>query len=289
MRNKYRFIGWIFISLFSVTAFAQTRSPQSVEELCQSARDPENFQRLGEQVSARMAFKNNGGLAKGGVCWWHSRLQRAAIYLTVFRPEAPKPSLAQARQIIRTIKRKSGIAVIPGYTNFQEFSAAYARQIQDILEEWQRVDGILKFHWIRGLSGSSRIHPDKLRLRMDKLYELVTVQKKIVFQMLQLKGIVAHAWNVIGMVAVPNGYQLYVIDSNHPLSTEQYVYQYGDSSLTMGGRDFVPYTEESDELREINRRIGRLCGFDIYPKNNIYELDDSMELYQERVCASMGI
>ena len=287
--NKLYILPELFLTLFIVffadsASWAQeVQSPRSEKEFCGFAKNPEKFQQLAYASTARMDFSNHGGLINGGVCWWHSRFQRAAIYLTIFRPDLQKPTVSEAKNIINTLRKKNGVVTIPGYQDFNEFSHDFSEEIQTTLEKWQKIDGFLKFKWLQGLSGSSEIPPEKMKTRMDKLYELVGIQKKIAFQMLQLKGVVSHAWNVIGVVKTTDGYDLFVIDSNQPISTEKYSYHFGDSSFHSSYGNFVPYTEESSEVGEINARIKNVCGFEIFPKTSADQDDSTSQIYSSNL------
>jgi hypothetical protein len=89
---------------------------------------------------------------------------------------------------------------------------------------------------------------------MDELYD--QVQKgEVVYQKLQLQGIDAHAWLVIGMVKTRDGYTLKIIDSNFPLETIDYVYQKG---MTNFMREYIPrYSLFAKPLsREVNTSHG---------------------------------
>ena len=247
-----------FLLLLTLPAFAYVPS-QSKEQFCSDREDKSFVKAMARQRENLMAMKNQGGLAKGGVCWWHSRFQRNALYLTYYNPSAPVPDTYQAIKIIRDIRNQNGLIEIPGFNNFGEFSRTFAKEIQNELERWQRFEG-LRFTWIRGLRGSSSVHPEWMKTLMDNLYEEVHTNNHIAYQKLQMKGVTAHAWLVIDMVQTSEGYDLEILDSNFPDRTSFYQYKVGDTHLkypTAGS--FVPYLENVNEMRWINETIQEEC------------------------------
>lgn len=59
-----------------------------------------------------LAFGNSGGLLRNGVCWWHSRFTRAALYLVYFEPSKPKPDARTARKAIRSLMNADRVVEI---------------------------------------------------------------------------------------------------------------------------------------------------------------------------------
>lgn len=172
------------------------------------------------QFSSRLAFGNHGGLKNGGVCWWHSRLQRAAFYLTSFNPNLPKPDKKELKNILRKLRYMTAMVEIPGFKNFHEFSKFYINEIQTVLEKWQISDGFLYFQWIRGISGTSNVNSRSYLNRMNKMYHEIKNSDYINWTMLQLPGIEAHAYLILSMDKISeNKYRFKVVDSNEPLDT----------------------------------------------------------------------
>jgi len=244
------------LSLLTISSFG---APKSKSEFCKSQGSSDFVQSSLLERTSRMAFQNYGGLINGGVCWWHSRFQRNAIYLTVYRPDLPKPTTIEAEEIIKDIRFAKGVVTIPGYENFNEFSRDYHDEIQSRLEGWQRTDGMIFQQWVVGLAGSSETTEEKLKKEMDELYKQVKAGD-IVYQKLQIKGITAHAWLVIGMTKNEYGYDLFVIDSNSPSSTQTYRYKEGNQSFYHSYYgNFVPYTGKNRELKKLKRRVKSFC------------------------------
>ena len=192
------------LPVFSVSE--SSRSKLCEKNVNQSLRFSEN----------RLSFKNGGGLANAGVCWWHSRFLRNASYLAFFFPNkglpenryivtikkrlgrklptrVRTPAPGSIMEILLKIKRGREIVEIPGFLNLYEFSTHFEREIQGVLEGWQREDGLIWQKWIVGLSGRTSIEPKKLQKIMDQAYAQVK-QGRLVYQRLQLPGINSHAW-----------------------------------------------------------------------------------------------
>lgn len=249
---------------FSTMASTPTAS-QSVSQFC-ADRSSGNFAKeLTESSENLMGFSNRGGLGNGGVCWWHSRFQRNALYLTIYKPGEETPSTKEAKEIIEKIRSGKEIVTIPGYRNFNEFSLDWRGAIQKELDKWQKSDGILKFNWVIGLSGDSTVKAYEMKEMMDELYDYVEGEGNIAYEKLQIKGIVAHAWLVVNMKKVDDGYDLQILDSNFPNQTLLYKYRDGMTHFNhYAYGNFVPYLERKGELDNIKLTILKKCDPDKY-------------------------
>jgi len=228
-------------------------------DFCRDRTEDKYIQELLGESESRMAFANHGGLANGGVCWWHSRFQRNAAYLTMYRPDLPKPTQAEAEDLIKDIRKGKRVVTIPGFQNFNQFSRQFSQEIQSRLETWQRTDGFINQSWIRGLRGKTEVAPEKLREMMDELYTQVS-KGEVVYQMVQLKGIIAHAWLVIDMAQTRDDYELSVVDSNFPTSTNKYTYRNGMTHFNYPYfGQFVPYTSKDSEQEKLEKVVSKLC------------------------------
>ncbi|MCF8058293.1 MAG: hypothetical protein K9K67_03295 [Bacteriovoracaceae bacterium] len=188
---KWSVAALIFGTLLAVEA---NEAPQSKGDFCgQFKSNKTRTQSILQNDEMRMAFQNRGGLINGGVCWWHSRFQRNAAYLTIYKPDQPMPDVEEAKSIIKKIRFASEVVTIPGFSNFYEFSSYFRDEIQDRLDGWQRTDGFIMQQWVVGLAGSSETTPENMKDIMDDLYKQVSLGD-VVYQKLQIKGIVAHAW-----------------------------------------------------------------------------------------------
>lgn len=215
-------------------------APKTRGEFCAIAGSPGRVQNLLKDPENRLAFTNGPyGLARGGVCWWHSMFERNAAYMAIFQPKAAKPDRATGQTIINAIRAGNQIVVVPGYKNLKAFSADYVDEIIKTLESWQVADAV-GFAWIRGLSGAEQVPPAQLRKIMDDTYQVVEEQKQVAFHMLQMPGVAAHAWLVVGMKKVTNGYDLLVDDSNY---LGNRVIQYRNGMTKLREYNAVPYLQ----------------------------------------------
>ncbi len=244
---------------FGFQVFAQAPS-DSEESFCSDRKDENFVKDLTMNSSNLMAFRNHGGIGNGGVCWWHSRFQRNALYLTLYKPSLPKPTVEEAKVIVKQIREAKDIVIIPGFHNFTEFSDIHEAQIQRELEKWQKGDGVIRFAWVKGLSGTSKLAADQMKATMDEMYDDVEVNKNISYNKLQIPGIDAHAWLVVHMEKVEGGYNLEVLDSNFPRSTQIYRYREGDTEFDYHGNfKFSPYLEKTNEMEKIKKVIEKRC------------------------------
>ena len=247
------------VIITSLPVFAQTAS-QMEEQFCSDRQDPNFVKELTKDSSNLFAFRNQGGLLNGGVCWWHSRFQRNALYLTIYKPELAKPDSLTAQKLISEIRLAKKVVIIPGFNNFLEFSSTFATEIQRELEYWQKLDGFVKFAWVDGLEGDSEVSPAKLKDLMDQIYVDVEINKNISYNKLQIPGIDAHAWLVLHMQKVNDGYDLEILDSNVANQTEIYHYHEGDIKFNYHNYfTFVPYLEKVNELEKIKKVIAKQC------------------------------
>lgn len=246
--------------LISITSFAGTL-PTTKGEFCARYTDTTVLSTYTSESSNLMAFKNDGGIFNGGVCWWHSRFQRNIFYLSIFRPDLNPPTTTEVRSLIKEIRAGQSIVTIPGFSNFSDFSESYKNEIQSELNAWQRFDGIVWGVWIDGLKGSTKVAPTVLNTMMDTLFQYVEVDKKIAYQKLQIKGITSHAWLIVGIKKEVNGYEIGLIDSNMPKMSRNYSYKIGDSSFNEKSYgDFVPYLGFTREESRISSVAKKFCG-----------------------------
>jgi hypothetical protein len=241
------------LRVIAVLLLVQTAAAQA-DTIFERARNPAN----------RLAFANDGGLADDGVCWWHSRLQRAFLYLARYNPRAPKPTYEKAKSLINDLIWEKAYIEIPGFADTKSFTAAYQNLIQSELNEWQLSDGLINQAWIRGLSGSSSLSSSSMKAHMDDLYtQYLSAHAKndLLWVMLQESGIASHASLLESMT--PNGiggYIIQMVDSNFPSGMVNYDYRNGDRSLVPNGIDgyttpWVPYVGYARDLTRIHNAI----------------------------------
>lgn len=235
--------------------------PYDKAEFCGRFSDLNTLASFSSEESNLMSFKNDGGLFNGGVCWWHSRFQRNIFYLSIFKPDLPRPKNSEIKALIKEIRSGEKMITIPGFSNFAEFTTVYQKEIQSELNAWQLYDGVVLGSWIDGLRGDTKIDPARLKSMMEKVYSYVQVDKKIAYQKLQIKGITSHAWLIVGMKKGPNGYEVGFLDSNSPRMSLNYSYKFGDESFFIKSYgDFVPYLEFTREEERIASIAKKYCG-----------------------------
>lgn len=235
----------------------------SKESYCKSMAQPSTVRQLASDWRNRISFANRGGLFNGGVCWWHSRLQRSALHLINFQPTLAKPSTPMAKKIINWLAASKKVVEIPGYSNLHSFSQDWSKEIQDKLDDWQRYDGFVLQQWIRGISGSHEVSSGELKSKMDELYNEVEIKNNIVWVMLQLKGISAHAWLITAIIPTTDGYSIFAIDSNYPLTTRKVTFRQGDRSLNDYYGEMVPYLGRQNDFRRFKQATDEYCNSSI--------------------------
>lgn len=226
----------------------------------QVAKDPELMIKKLGYYKNRLSFLNDGGIGNAGVCWWHSRLTRIAQYMAVFNPDLPQLSEDEAYFQVHRL-RQGKPTTFNGFANFYEFSLVHKKAIQDVLEEWQVINGGFQFGFLDGLRGSTSLPPDEYKAMMDETYELFQRTRKPIYQMLQVPGITAHAWILIDIVRTTTGYKYEVIDSNYSfVMIRNYIIgerHYSDFKWPMA----IPYTTRSGLAEEklLSDRLSDIC------------------------------
>ncbi len=234
-------------------------TPTNREEYCSNVKQAGFAQELLLNSDNRLSFINQGGIGNEGVCWWHSRFTMSAAYSVVFKPKEPKPTVTMGRRLIRRIRKMEANVVIPGFKNLREFSSAFASELQSELDRWQLADGTW-FGWLRGITGDCVVSAAELSNIMDDTFNKVEYQKRVVYQMLQLRGVKAHAWLVVKMKTLKEGYELTVVDSNFS-AIQRWIYYRGITNFTYDNLGpFVPYSqnvtlEEEEKLRQVAKKF----------------------------------
>ena len=253
MRNTF-----VILSLLFFTALADSASAAPNPAFCSRTRD--DVFKILLDPTMRLSFENDGGLADGGVCWWHARFQRLATYLVIYRPDLPKPTEKEAAHLVYQIRWMSHVVEIPGYSNLADFSRDFKDVIQHRLNDWQIFDAFVNQAWIIGLKGHYTVSAAKFQSIMDDLYQQVKSSDLVLFDMLQFQGIDAHAWLVAGMEKTSDGYAISIVDSNFPTQNITYNYHHGDQDFIYPDQtQFVPYISFNADLRRIERTISDYC------------------------------
>lgn len=227
-------------------------------------RDSTEMNRITRDSTMRLSFENDGGLGNGGVCWWHSRFQRAAWYLADFHPEKPKPSDREATRIIHRFAHLEGVIEVPGYSDFSSFSKDFEPLIQRELNQWQIRDGFINQAWIRGLSRKSEYNPRRAAQVMAKLYEDYLGDRSknhVPWVKLQMPGLVAHAALILSIVRdAEANYTIEAVDSNFPDEIKTWNFEQGDTHIeTIDYEKMMPFDGYERDLNKIDRSLRDFC------------------------------
>jgi hypothetical protein len=258
-------------------------------KFCEDRADKNSIAALMRKKENLLTYENQSGLfgLETGVCWWHSRLQRRLSYLGNFRPDLPKPSDREVKRILAKIKRGKKVVTIPGFKNLQEFSNAHELQIKRTLNAWMFGDSFLRQKWVSGLKGKTNLTPEKMKPYLEKVYSQFQESEGPLVQVLQMPGVMAHAWIINDMKKLNDTeYSLEIIDSNNPNKVTKYIVSsdqtnfaplrkfngYADTGYLDYYGDFVGYTYFNRELKNIKKAVTKFC------KN---EAEDSEEETEE--------
>ncbi len=266
MKIQKLFLFICFIATFSDLGIAQAfaKQAQSKKQFCSLRLQPGYFNQLAYDSENHMAFPNHGGLKNKGVCWWHALYQRAAWYLVVFRPELPKPTTQQAAELIHQIAAGTKIVEIPGYSNFYYFSRDFKSEIQAKLEEWQQVDGFLKFAWIEGLKGNNVVPPAEIEQQIELIYKSTNVDQNIQWVMLQMPGISSHGILSVDVIRHPGGAQIEIVDNNFVGQIKALLYSKGAETIASHHYGQVsPYLGRRKDLTNFSKAADRYCHVEI--------------------------
>ncbi len=243
-----RFIPFLFLLL--ATKLFAIEAPKNQQSYCKVVRETNFFRNLIQEKENRLSFRNHGGLLNSGVCWWHSRFTRNALYLGIWRPDLKKPDFEGRKKLIKKIRRATSVITIPGYKNLEELSVDNSDLIQKELESWQKVDGVFKNRWFDGVLGPTRLPKQMFKWHMDRIYKHFKGNDDVVFLRAQIKGISAHSLLLVDMKKEGPGYIMTVIDSNYryPYKIE---YKYGMRYLTYFNKRYIPYLQFRPELEKL--------------------------------------
>lgn len=167
------------------------------------------------------------------------------------------------------------VVTIPGYSDFYTFTRDHKKEVQGLLNLWQKEDGFLNMEWMRGISGQSNLGPAEMQARMNNVYTHYKSSPTPLWIMAQIKGITSHSLLIVDMLQTANGFDLSVIDSNHPDTTMSVSYNLGDRALRIVGEDysFVPYVGFQKDFHKISAALKTECKGFIEPLD-VNELRD---------------
>ena len=245
----------------------------SREEYLELCRDPSLVRSLaanppgGGPNPNLLCFGSRGGLLGKGVCWWHSRFTRNALYLAWFRPEQRPPGTEAARSIVKTIMKAEGVVDVPGYSNLCDFSSDHQDAIQKTLERRQLFEGLVKFAWVDGLWGPSATTWDGLRREMVRIAD-VTSSLGLAYAKFQVPGLDAHAVLINGVEELDGGgFRACYLDSVSRRE-ESFVLGPGDRQVELSsGMRGVPHLQRTGELQRLRCMMRKFAGeADVAPR-----------------------
>lgn len=201
-----------------------------------------------------------------GLCWWHSRLQRKAAYLAVFRPDLPQPSLDDFRKIFHKLIFRFDVVEIPGFANLSEIKLReHVKVIEDLLSNQQIIEGVVRQSWIRNKIGGYKNGVKNLENEFLKAKSIID-QGDIAYVMLRKKNFSStHALLLTGYETEPTNsdqkcYTFSAIDSNNSQGNDQIKYCEGDSQLPKYDWDSVAvYSQKNLELKRIMKSAHHYC------------------------------
>ncbi len=257
--TSFRVMTILLLGLSFSTSFNGLATEQTLEV-------PSVYQ-IAAEPSARISFNNYAGGLGIGVCWWHSRLQRAFWNFSKFEPSLPRPSDKETAHLIRELIKEKSVVTFPGYASVYEFTKLNEKLIKKELNRWQKRDAFLGFSWAKAVTKRGHLKASKLQTHFDDIYAAFKeayASNKILWVMLK-SPFVAHSSLLYSMTPTDNGgYDLVMIDSfysaldfpesviNDPQSVFAgfitYHYQPGDETITpsnprtyVGKYHWVPY------------------------------------------------
>jgi len=250
------FILLILVNALGEDSSLQFMAPNSSEKYC--SQRPIDFVRLIKNLQNRLFFSHGKGHFGVGTCWWHSRFQRNATYLTIFRPDLKIPTTKKIMAIIKSIMEGNQVVQIPGLKNLRQFSKAYEWFIQEIITEKQ-IDEM--FSGTLNTLRPRQAYTWVLRKTMQELYHIVKIKKEIAYVMSKKTGWGGHSMLVIDMEKIPYGYIIHYLDPNFPtLRSISY-----DNSLVEleypTGEKFYPYIQRQEELEQFTLIRNLYCQF----------------------------
>lgn len=190
-------------------------NPFASADICQMKAD--DFLTKAAHPLNLMANYNADGPLGTGMCWWHSKMQRAAIYLAIFdRPDLPKPTTAEALNIFAKLRDLKEVVSIPGFANWFDFSNAYKTEFYQILGHWE-VRDTLQLQFLKGIR-STEANPEMLK----KISQEVNDYKRLTFLLLKMPLLEAHSWLAQSFELNGADFEVGFIDSNSPHNVNNY-------------------------------------------------------------------
>lgn len=216
------------------------------------------------QHPLNLTFNRNApGPLYTGLCWWHSKMQRAALYLAVFdQPKATKPTSQEATAIFRSLENLESVISIPGFSSWFAFTDSYRTEFYQALGDWE-IRESLQLGFLKGLRATGKTDLSMIQ----KISDEVNDYKRLTFVLLKMPYLEAHSWIVQSMSTHGKHFEMGFIDSNYSSSVNKYQSQGNRYYLTMqnslqisadsDGKILYNYAwEPEDEIIEFSREKG---------------------------------
>lgn len=190
-------------------------NPLASADICKMRA--EDFLAKAAHPSNLTANFNTSGPLGTGLCWWHSKMQRSAIYLAVFdQPQMPKPTRAEALHILAKLRDLSEVVSIPGFSSWFDFTSAYREEFYQILAHWEVRDTV-QLEFLKGLR-IPRTSPETLQ----KISQEVNDYKRLTFLLLKKPLLEGHSWLAQSFELEGANFKMGFIDSNRPSNVHSF-------------------------------------------------------------------
>lgn len=215
----------------------------------------------------QMGVPNAGGRWGTGLCWWHTRFHRAAVYLMDFAPKRPKPTAKEARVLLARISEFKP-ATVPGYGSLAEFTQDFKKELYSVLSDWELRTTVLAPENALGgfLTKLLTSAGEKRRLfnqTARNIVDDVTGYPRPVFLMMEIPGGI-HAILALGARWEDDSRKkilLRQVDSTEPgTSSERYFIENGEFSPTPLYREYGFHAAFGSDFNHIQNGLRTRCG-----------------------------
>ena len=224
------FILGALFCLISLQSGAEPRpyneNPFAAKSVCEM--NPEDFQAKAGHSGNLTQPQNEPGPLNTGMCWWHSKLQRAAIYLAVFdRPQDPRPTSEEAKQIFKDLSQLKTVVSIPGFTDWFHFTTAFRSEFYEVLGDWE-IHETLRLEFVKGLRALKPMDS----YQWQQINREVNEYKRVTFLFLKMPDVRTHSWLVNSVTGSIENFQMSFIDSTYSSGLQSYKSQGNEYVIT---------------------------------------------------------
>jgi hypothetical protein len=225
-----------------------------------------DYARIDDEVveAMQMGTPNAGGRFGTGLCWWHARFHRSAVYLMDFAPSQPKPDAKTARKLMARISYFLPTTV-PGYRSLAAFTHDFPNELYSVLSDWEvRTTVYAPEHMIGGWLTKNLLSKRELeRVFTESAWNIVDDLAAIprpVFLMWEEKGAI-HGILAVGTHPDPatNSVMLRYVDNNYPGGAiERTLLK--DGVFPSDAWNFGFHQAFDHDFTEIQKGLRRVCG-----------------------------